>query len=146
MRGPPCDLPLRHSCDAQRKESGEVRTLSGCVDFSRGDGIIPDALSGGEGEPGRRIHLDDVGRGSPGVTRTRDALHGAERRHTHFDRVARRPLGEQLQQVAHRGRERIPVGCVGERIHHSRRPDVVTDPCACHGTILPKSVGLPLGP
>ena len=58
-----------------------------------------------EGDPGRGVGLDDVRRGAAGVPGTLDDLHRAERRHAHLDAVPRRLLGEQLQQVAHGGRE-----------------------------------------
>ena len=58
-----------------------------------------------ERDPGRGVGLDDVRRRAAGVPRTLDDLHRAERRHPHLDAVTRRLLDEQLQQVAHGGRE-----------------------------------------
>ena len=41
----------------------------------------------GDEHPGRRVGLDDVGRGAAGVPRSLDALHGGERRDAYLERV-----------------------------------------------------------
>ena len=57
-----------------------------------------------------RVGLDDVGRRAPGVPRTLDALHRAERRHAHLDGATRRPGGQLLEQIARRVAQ-VGAGC-----------------------------------
>ncbi len=114
---------------------GEVGTGTGCRDGARGEGGRPRDRAGGEREPGRRIHLDHVGRRAAGVPRTLDGLHRTERWDANLDRVAGCLVGQKLEQIAHGGRGRGGVG-TRERGAHARLADIIRDSGSSHSATL----------
>jgi hypothetical protein len=71
---------------------------------SRGCGIPAD-FADRKGEPGLRVKLDDVWRGSATMREALDALDGSKRRHPHLDTLSWAKLGQAFEQVTHRGGE-----------------------------------------
>ena len=99
-------------------------------------GDRPLLTAGGQRQPGRGIHLDHVRRSASSVPRALDRLDCAKRRNAHLDRVARRPLGEELQQIANRGRGRLAVGRSLERGAHTGVPKLIRDSRPGHENTL----------
>ena len=121
-RGPRCARSCLH-CPTVRGATGTLRGQGRSGSRSETSARMPEARMRpaaaasahaprrGERDPGRRVGLDDVRRRAAGVPRTLDDLHRAERRDAHLDAVPGRLLGQELQQVAHGGRE---VGAGGQ--------------------------------
>jgi hypothetical protein len=68
-----------------------------------GDGIGPAEVTGDQGQPGLRVGLHHIRRGSPGVGRPGDRLHGAMRRDPNLNGPARVCLGQPAQRGPDRG-------------------------------------------
>ena len=61
-----------------------------------GNGLGPAHPAGGQPQPGARVDLHHVGRGTPGVPRSGHALHRRVGRHPQFHRPARGGSREQV--------------------------------------------------
>lgn len=92
-------------------------------DRTVGDQFVEVGVAHGQEQPRARIGFDDVRRGSPGVARALDALHGDERWHTHLDRVSGRNVLEGARGQPHRrgevGSSRGWLGVVAQPGRHS---------------------------
>jgi hypothetical protein len=111
---------------------GEVCAGSGCRDSPVGESERPLFRAGREREPGASIRLDHIRRSASGVPRSLDRLHRPERRNSHLDRIARRLLRQQLQEVTHRRRRHIATRRSRHRGTDAREPDVIRNPRPSH--------------
>jgi hypothetical protein len=110
----------------------EVRAGTGCRHASLNECGDPGLRARRQSQPGRGIRLDDIWRGPARVPRTLDRLDSAERWDANLDRVARRLLGQKLEQVPHGRGRRIPTGRSAERRAHGRLTDIVSNPSPRH--------------
>src|SRR6266545_1637755 len=80
------------------------------MDFSGRTRRLPPAPTGRHLQPGDRVHLHDVRRGTAGMAGTFAALDRAIRRNTHFDRPAWGAPGKPPEKDAHGVPDDLPVG------------------------------------
>jgi hypothetical protein len=111
---------------------GEVGPGSGRRHPARAQRGRPRFGTGGKREPGCGIRLDHVRWGAAGVTGALNRLHGTEWRHPHFNRVARRLLCEQLQQVADGRRRRLSARSGAQRGPDACLTDIIRNSCPSH--------------
>ena len=74
------------------------------MDLPRLDCRLPFQFAEGEGQPGFRVKLDNVGRGAATMGQALDALDCAKWRNADFNRIAGTQEGEFFEQVANRCR------------------------------------------
>src|SRR6266545_3052492 len=79
------------------------------MDFSGRTRRLPPAPTGRHLQPGDRVHLHDVRRGTAGMAGTFAALDRAIRRNTHFDRPAWGAPGKPPEKDAHGVPDDLPV-------------------------------------